>query len=272
MAIYTLPNIGSNISVIVSDRASIDEAMRSFERGSVEPTYKVTGQLWCCTDTTLLTSLGVPAAITEAYLRWNGSAWTLFADTQHPSLNAAGEIPMTGPLFMGTQQVRNLGNATAADHAPRFDQVVSRNGTYGLLANLDANNNRVINLAAPSSANDAARKTDVDAVGAVTGTFTCTPGGSAANVTLAFTPSRVLIRVARGTSGDPESAPQVFNSGAVDVGEQHVLLINHAGALQVKVATLTRRNGTPVVGFSFSLPSIFGANNNDVTVFYEAHR
>ncbi|QLH13578.1 hypothetical protein HYQ43_04680 [Paracoccus pantotrophus] len=52
------------------------------------------------------------------------------------SLPRNGTAPMTGNLPMGGNRITGLGAATDGGHAPRFDQVLARDGSYGMTAPL----------------------------------------------------------------------------------------------------------------------------------------
>jgi hypothetical protein len=178
MGIYQRQNLGTNISTIVSFDDSQDESMRSYERGSTEPTITPTGLLWDCTDSTLLTSLGL-SGVSEAMLRWDGSDWTVHAIVGTPALAANGKVALTANLPAGGYKVTGLAAGSANGDSVRYEQVLLLAG--GTMAgNIAMVGNRVTGLGAPSSANDAARKTDVD--GKVSNQFYQTTGTGAARI------------------------------------------------------------------------------------------
>lgn len=118
---YQQQSLGAALSTVVATDDTQDEAMRSMERGSSEPTIKPAGLLWWCSNGTILSSVGVgvPSAVQTdgmALLRWNGSAWKYVCPEQ-PLLDAAGKQKWLGTIDANGQQLDNL-PFPATDDAP----------------------------------------------------------------------------------------------------------------------------------------------------------
>lgn len=160
--------LGTSLSQHVQADDVQDEAIRSFERGSVEPPYPVAGMLWLCTNPTALTAAGTPAGITEAYLRRTASnTWVFFAATnvatgaQAGVLARNGSVPLAGNLNANTNKITALAAATAAGEAVRFEQVpvLHTSGTY-----FDAGAKTIRSTVAATDPNDLVRLADVNPV------------------------------------------------------------------------------------------------------------
>jgi hypothetical protein len=154
MGIWTPQNLGANISQVVSADDLQDEAIRSHERGSTEPTDKPTGLLWWCTNATVLTSTGATAlGITEAMVRWNGSSWELVADASRIVM-ANGKIPFTADQPMGSRKLTGLSAGSAAGHSVRYEQVMLLSGVNAMAANLAMGGFKITGGAAGNSAGE----------------------------------------------------------------------------------------------------------------------
>jgi len=128
MGIWT-PNTPGSLSDILTGDDAQDEAMRSFEHGSTEPATKVPGLLWSCTNSSVLTGLGLS---THALLRWNGSAWQKFLP------GFGGVLPFVAGGFMdlGGAVPSNLGAPSSANHAARNGDVLKKDGSVALTVTL----------------------------------------------------------------------------------------------------------------------------------------
>jgi hypothetical protein len=212
MPVYTQQTLGTNLSDIVTGDDGQDEAIRCLELGSVEPTVRIPGLLWQCTDSARIATAGGPSGLAIALLRWNGSAWVYLAALTGRLLSANGATTLTANLPCGGFILTGLGAGSANGHGVRYEQALLRNGgSGGLLANLNANSNRIVGLAAPVDDNDAARKIDVtsvpfagrlwyntnrDAAGLGTGgTVKQQTDGNSEQATLGFVPRELLVRV-----------------------------------------------------------------------------
>lgn len=193
------PNTPGSLSDILTGDDAQDEAMRSFEHGSTEPATKVPGLLWSCTNSTVLTGLGLA---THALLRWNGTAWQSFL----PGFGGVLPVVAGGFMDLGGAVPSNLGTPSNASHAARNGDVLKKDGSVALTANWDVGARKITNLAAPTSANDAARLADVTS-GIAVGSNVLS--GSAVNITLPFVPRVGLfaIRLAGDPSGRSDVAP-----------------------------------------------------------------
>jgi microcystin-dependent protein len=91
------------------------------------------------------------------------------------SRNGSGtyNLPAGNPVVTGTTITTTWANTTLSDIASALTGSVAADGQTPMSGNLNIANNRVINVADPTSAQDAATKTYVDAVG-----FTVAPGTS----------------------------------------------------------------------------------------------
>jgi hypothetical protein len=133
MAIWTSQTIGTNLSQIVEADDAQDSAIRSFERGSTEPGTKLAGQFWACQNSSTLSTLTasqVGGPWDEAIVRWSGSAWTLLADPDHPCLNAGGTVKMTASLDANNNKIINMAAGSADGDSARTAEVLYRNGSF----------------------------------------------------------------------------------------------------------------------------------------------
>jgi hypothetical protein len=155
---YTPTLTASNLSELVENLYQQDLELLAFQRSdnAHAPTVKPTGTIWNRTDAT---------TYGEALYRWNGSAWTLFADPECAQLNAMGTVALAADLPAGGFKLTGLGAGTVAGHSVRFEQVVLVNGANAMAGDLDMGGHEIANLGAPSGPDSAARLVDVEAAG-----------------------------------------------------------------------------------------------------------
>lgn len=228
-SIWTAQNLGANISGIVAADDAQDERMLAFQRGTTEPTGlgKPTGAVWDCTGGSVLTTLNTGGlTLTEAYGRWNGSAWTLLFDPAHACINRGGTVPFGANQPMGSHKLTGLAAGTANGDSVRYEQVVRVDSGGELVQDLDAGGFKIVDLGAPASANDAATKAYVDAsvpssVGALvyktnrdsTNPIVLRTDGGSEKVVLGAMPREVVLRV----TGDPRRQDDNNAVGAADL-------------------------------------------------------
>lgn len=136
MALYSLITSGSSVSQFVELLHAQQEAMRTLERGSTEPSVAVIGQLWRKTNYPYAGGAG--EAIVQGISNGSGGVmWGLLIDARYAQLNAGGTVPLTGPLNFNGQKGIGAATATEASDLLRMDQAVLRNGSQGLTANWD---------------------------------------------------------------------------------------------------------------------------------------
>lgn len=256
MGIYGYISLGANVSGLIGQLEIRHESMRGFERGVTEPTIKVVGQLWNRTD---YPSYG------EAYLRWNGSAWTLQWDPDHAQINAGGTVPFTANQPMGVHKLTGLAAGSANGDSVRYEQVLLLAG--GTMSGAIAmGTNKITGLGNPAANQDAATKIYVDNAVAntqcVSGTFAppASSTASAVSVALGFQPSRVAISFDNITitiGGSPTA--NVFSTAAVyqGTGTQRGILVTGAAAATpagpyIGVLTFT------ATGFDFAMNACNG--------------
>jgi hypothetical protein len=220
MAIWT-PNTPGSLSNILTGDDAQDEAMRSFEHGSTEPATKVPGLLWSCTNSSVLTGLGLS---THALLRWNGSAWQKFLP------GFGGVLPTVSGGFMdlGGAVPSNLGAPSNANHAARNGDVLKKDGSVALTGDWDVGARKITNLAAPTNANDAARLADLNA-GA---SGTVVPTGTAFNIALSFRPRWGFCRIKLYNNNNVVHAPiflPIVNTEVIFTGAGFVDYPNGVG-------------------------------------------
>jgi len=173
MTLYAVTVLGSNLSQFAAGDDAQDEAIRSLERGSSEPTVKVAGLLHNTTGGTVLT--GLSSGLGEALARWNGSAWTLFADPTKACINNGGTIAYAANQPMGSHKLTGLAAGSTAGDSVRYEQVVLTSGANAMAADLDLGTHKIINVVDPTSNQHAATKKYVDdnaskaAAGPITG-------------------------------------------------------------------------------------------------------
>lgn len=285
MTTYAPPDVGANLSDIVTNLGETFDAVRSQERGGTVPPNAIRGQLWDCTDSVTLTAMGV-SAWGEALAYYNSSdTWVALADVRYACLNAGGTAVPVANLPMGGYIHTGLGAGSANGHSVRYEQVpkLSTSNTFtntltfsgsGAIVNgtqvLDMNSQKITNLAAPSADGDAARKVDVDAAAGVVGTATISGGSSLdATVTLGFLPTVVECCIRRGTGDTESSVVVVFDAGSSGVDEPtRMLVFNNSGTTGVVVPTLNRS----ATGFTFKTNGAFFGSFADATLWYRARR
>lgn len=220
MATWAPQNLGSNISQIVSADDTQDDAVRSHERGTTTPPYPVRGQLHCKTD---------HSTLGEAFMFYNGSTWTVFADPEAAQVNASGTVAFAANQPMGGFKLTGLAAGSANGDSVRYEQVLLLAGgtmtgsitlsgsatITGFGAAMNMNSQKITNLAAPSDPSDAARKADVTSAAPTASTFTTSTGGTAsATVTLGFQPTHLIITLERASGGSNILQVQTFGTAA----------------------------------------------------------
>ena len=155
MSVYTQQNLGANLSTFAGTDDAQDEAIRSHERGSTEPTTKVNGLVWFSTDSTSITAAGF-SGVTEAALRWNGSAWVGLMDLAGKQINALGTVAWAADQAMGSHKLTGLSAGSAAGHSVRYEQVMLLSGVNAMSGNLAMGSNKITGLANGTAASDAA--------------------------------------------------------------------------------------------------------------------
>lgn len=213
MTLYAVQNLGANISQIVSADDAQDEAIRSLERGSTEPTVKVTGLLHNATPGTVLT--GLSSGLGEAIARWNGSAWTLFADPTKACINNGGTIPFAADQPMGGRKLTGLGAGTTAGDSVRYEQALLVSGSNAMAADLDMGTHKITNVVDPTSNQHAATKKYVDDalanIGLKGGAVTTSSNSAWTTVSLGFDYSAVML-VLHDSNLFPPDAPASGNA------------------------------------------------------------
>ncbi len=162
MGIWQPQNLGANISQIVSADDAQDEAIRALERGGTAPTLATRphGLLWNSTDATAITAAG-GSGLLEAILRWDGSAWTLYADPKRAAINRHGTIAYAAHQPMGGFKLTGLAAGTASGDSVRYEQVLLLAGGT-MTGPIAMGGHRITGLGAPTGANDAARLADLE--------------------------------------------------------------------------------------------------------------
>ncbi|GMV26936.1 MAG: hypothetical protein AMXMBFR58_29670 [Phycisphaerae bacterium] len=126
MTTYSQISFGSSLSQLVELMETQHDRMRAHERGTTEPTVKVTGLIWNKTDYSV---------IGDAWVRWNGSSWTLVLDPEFAQLNAGGTVAMAADLSAGGFKITNLGAPSANGHAARYeDAYAATQGRFKMFA------------------------------------------------------------------------------------------------------------------------------------------
>ena len=237
MATWAPQNLGSNISQIVSADDTQDDAVRSHERGTTTPPYPVRGQLHCKTD---------HSTLGEAFMFYNGTTWTVFADPEAAQVNASGTVAFAANQPMGGFKLTGLAAGSANGDSVRYEQVLLLAGgtmtgsitlsgsatITGFGAAMNMNSQKITNLAAPVDPGDAARKADVTAAAPTAGTFTTTSTSTAtATCTLGFSPTHLSIAMDRASGGNstimvlsPGNATPVTVGGLCDTGNVQVTI------------------------------------------------
>jgi len=160
---YQLITSSQNLSQFVSLLQTQDEAIRTHERGSAEPAVKPEGLIWQSTDLPLLTAAGF-SGVAEGLLRYNAatSSWAAFADTRQIQINAGGTVPFSANQSMGSNKITSLAAGTGIADSVRYDQVILRDGTNAMTADLSLGGMKIINLQDGSQPTDAATKGQLD--------------------------------------------------------------------------------------------------------------
>ncbi|MCA3006723.1 MAG: hypothetical protein IOD15_15375 [Phycisphaerales bacterium] len=84
------------------------------------------------------TNYALPSGGTaERWVRWTGSAYGLLLDPAHPQLNAGGTVPLAANLNANGQKVVGLAAGTANGEAVRFEQTMLLSGANAMAANLN---------------------------------------------------------------------------------------------------------------------------------------
>lgn len=271
MATYSEPQLGGSLSSVVVGLNSQHAAMRTHERGNTEPTLKVAGLLWLCTDTTRLAAAGLPSGGgAEGLLRWDGSTWTPVADVKQKQLNAAGTVTPSANQPMGGYVHTGLGAGASAGQSVRYEQVLLVSGANALAANLSAGGNKITNLAAPTAGTDAARLQDIasvpmywnnnrDVAGTGKPVKVRTGSGDTTNyIECGFVPRRIMLRLhGRVRKISDNSDPSLYvPSGSVleetiwpadaiggDPGSDYPINL-HSGGSNFKVRAVAKTSGT----------------------------
>ena len=163
MTIYQQIPGGEVLSALVARINEQQDAIRTCERGSVEPTSKPIGLLWWCTNATILSGVTptLHAGISEALLVWTGTAWKFLLDAEHAPLLRSGENSPIADIPFAGFKVTGLGDGASSGHSVHYGQVVLRSGANAWTGSQNAGGNRITNLAAPVDPGDAARKGDI---------------------------------------------------------------------------------------------------------------
>lgn len=96
----------------------------------------------------------------EAWLIYNGSTFNLLLDPDHAQINAGGTVAFAANQSMGNNKITNLAASTSANDAVRQAQVMLLTGAQAMTGNMAMGNNRITGLGAPTSGTDAARLQD----------------------------------------------------------------------------------------------------------------
>lgn len=163
MTTYQLINAGQNLSQFIDLVQTQHEAIRTFERGPAVPAVKPEGLLWQSTDLPLLTASGF-SGINEGLLRWDSALadWTAFADTRQIQINAGGTVPFNADQPMNAHKLTGLAAGTDEADSVRVDQVILRDGSNPMTANLSLGGQRIFNLQDGVGPNDAATRGQLD--------------------------------------------------------------------------------------------------------------
>lgn len=107
-----LSAFATNNSALVSAMNTRFAAVRSLERGNVEPTAKVAGQLWLRTD---YPTLG------DAVQMWTGSVWQFLIDPNWGQINSGGTVEYAADQPMAGFKITGLGAPGANGDAARLE-------------------------------------------------------------------------------------------------------------------------------------------------------
>lgn len=273
MTMYAQTSLATNLSVLVSSIETQHEAIRGMERGTVAPTIKPTGMIWCRTDY---------PTIGESIVRWDGSAWNLLLDPDHAQLNAGGTVVPTADLPMNSKKLTGLAAGSANGHSVRYEQVMLLSGANAMTGDLDLGGNTIVNvgddidmdgntltnLGAPSADDDAARKIDVDNAGPTRGVIN-NPHITAGThtETLGYEPKWIIFWLRfRGTPPGYTAGILFTDEIAVNTAETTVVHIHDStGAVQTFNLTVTRKS----TGFELTTNL---SNIADNRLFWMAYR
>lgn len=247
MTTWAPANLGANISQIVSQDDTQDDAMRSNERGTTAPPYPTRGQFWARTD--------FPTISESICYRKADDTWTLLMDPDYAQINAGGTVAFAANQALGGFIITGSGAATAAGHLTRYEQVMLLTGVNAMAADLNMNSHKITNVTTPSAGGDGANKTYVDAAAAAVGTVTAsatTTGASFAqtcSVALGFNPSTVVLCFTGGGSTGTGSLGAVVFPPGVSVAYMQLYEAFNTTATITQV-TITRTGSGIDVAFN----------------------
>ena len=159
MTIYAQANLGQTISGIVLADDAQDEAIRSHERGNVEPTVLIDGLLWNSLDQTIINASSTPGwwptDTSDAILIRRGGSWETFADARYPQLNAGGTVQMIANLRMNSLKITGLADGTDPNDGANVGQVVLVSGANAMTGALAMGANKITGLADGTDPQDA---------------------------------------------------------------------------------------------------------------------
>jgi len=255
MSLYQYITLGSSMSVMIGQIEAQHEAMRGFERGTSTPTIQVNGQFWTRTD---YPTLG------EAIMRFNGSAFVLFADPDFAQVNAGGTVAFAANQAMGAHKFTGLSAGSSAGDSVRYEQVLLLAGGT-MTGAIAMGTHGITGLPDPTNPQDAATKHYVDGFSpSVTGTFAppAQTTSGPVTVTLGFQPSALWVSFDNITLNGV--TPNVYSCAAVFRASGSGLLVSSSSGPFTAVVVF---NGT---GFTLALPGPF--NNFSGTLRYVAFR
>jgi hypothetical protein len=157
----------------------------------------------------------------EAWVIWGGSAYSLLLDPDHAQINAGGTVAFGANQSMGNNKLTNLAASTSANDAVRQAQVMLLTGAQAMAGNLAMGNNRITGLGAPTSGTDAARLQD-----AVGRNFYRTTGGAPGSVIYSgWVPTTTTpYQVINETPFNPESCEIVIKGRIADADDDTLRL------------------------------------------------
>ena len=248
MTTWASANLGANISQIVSQDDTQDEAVRSHERGTTAPPYPTRGQFWARTD--------YPTLLESICYRTAADTWTLLMDPDYAQINCGGTVAWAANQPMGNFKLTGLAAGSANGDSVRYEQVLLKVG--GTMSGAIAmGSNLITGLAAPVSGGDAANKTYVDAAAAAVGTVTAsaTTAGAGStqtcSVALGFNPSTVVLCfTGAGSTGSGSLGAVTFPVG---VTTAYMLFYENFNTTQTVVLVTITRTGSGI-DVSFTSP------------------
>lgn len=266
MTAYAEFTSGINLSGLPGVISTQFEAVRSLERGALAaaPTIKPTGLIWNRTD---------EGTYGEAWMRWNGAAFTVLLDPEATQINASGTVAWAADQPMGTHKLTGLAAGTANGHSVRYEQVILTSGANAMAADLAMGTHKITGLGTPTVSTDAATKGYVDSGPPVSGSASLSfVSGTtwSTNVTLAFQPTTITARFIHKDSGGSvlqTVAAQIFRSTVAGTGDT-AAMPSASGA--AGSGTFTPRSGTPVLGFTFACTTQTAPGGSTVTLVYDA--